>query len=205
MFGWALFRTINVDQRGGKTESERYRRLLAMTIWTGYVGSTLINVYGFEQGLRRTQGSNKPEKTWPWVRFPVGARKKAIYFLAAYQCFRGHIKPSVQSVKSLGSSCFLWMIYRLIINITFIFIFTTVATDRQRFQLFWHVQILSHSLHDQSHWIAILDECVKVHNLDRLLNSGNSTGIPCWIIFTIVLDKIWLIQYCFSHKEWITM
>ena len=32
VFGWALFRTINVDQRGGKTESERYQRLLAMTI-----------------------------------------------------------------------------------------------------------------------------------------------------------------------------
>ena len=40
----------------GKTESERYQRLLAMTIWTGYVGSTLINVYGFEQGPRRTRG-----------------------------------------------------------------------------------------------------------------------------------------------------
>ena len=41
VFDWALFRTINVDQRGGKTESEGYQRLLAMTIWTGYVGSTL--------------------------------------------------------------------------------------------------------------------------------------------------------------------
>ena len=48
VFDWALFRTIDVDQRCGKTESERYQRLLAMTIWTGYVGSTLINVYGFE-------------------------------------------------------------------------------------------------------------------------------------------------------------
>ena len=48
--------TINVDERGGKTESERYQRLLAMTIWTGYVRSTLINVYGFEQGPRRTRG-----------------------------------------------------------------------------------------------------------------------------------------------------
>ena len=41
------------------------------------------------------------------VRFPVGAWKKEIYFLAAYQCFGGHFKPSVQSAKSLGSSCFL--------------------------------------------------------------------------------------------------
>ena len=32
VFGWALFRYINVDQRGGKTESERCQRLLAMTI-----------------------------------------------------------------------------------------------------------------------------------------------------------------------------
>ena len=32
VFEWALFRTINVDQRGGKTESERYQRLLAMMI-----------------------------------------------------------------------------------------------------------------------------------------------------------------------------
>ena len=32
VFDWALFRTINVDQRGEKTESERYQRLLAMTI-----------------------------------------------------------------------------------------------------------------------------------------------------------------------------
>ena len=31
-FDWALFRTINIDQRGGKTESERFQRLLAMTI-----------------------------------------------------------------------------------------------------------------------------------------------------------------------------
>ena len=31
-FDWALFRTINVHQRGGKTESERLQRLLAMTI-----------------------------------------------------------------------------------------------------------------------------------------------------------------------------
>ena len=31
-FDWALFRTINVDQGGGKTESERFQRLLAMTI-----------------------------------------------------------------------------------------------------------------------------------------------------------------------------
>ena len=70
-FGWASCSsgrcpgTINVDQRGGKTESERYQRLLAMTIWTGYVGSTLINVNGFEQSLRRTRGSTKSKKTWP--------------------------------------------------------------------------------------------------------------------------------------------
>ena len=31
-FDWALFRTINVDQHGGKTESERFQRLLAMMI-----------------------------------------------------------------------------------------------------------------------------------------------------------------------------
>ena len=31
-FDRALFKTINVDQRGGKTESERFQRLLAMTI-----------------------------------------------------------------------------------------------------------------------------------------------------------------------------
>ena len=31
-FDWALFTIINVDQRGGKTESERFQRLLAMTI-----------------------------------------------------------------------------------------------------------------------------------------------------------------------------
>ena len=37
VFDWALFRTINVDQCGGKTESERYQRLLAMMICTGYV------------------------------------------------------------------------------------------------------------------------------------------------------------------------
>ena len=30
-----------------------------------------------------------------------------IYFLAAFQCFGGHCKPSVQSAKSLSSSCFL--------------------------------------------------------------------------------------------------
>ena len=68
VFEWALFRTINVDQRGWKTESERYQRLLAMTIWTGYVGSTLINVYGFGQDPHRTRGSTKPKKTWPWKR-----------------------------------------------------------------------------------------------------------------------------------------
>ena len=36
-FDWALFRTITVDQRGGKTESERFTGLVAMTIWTGKV------------------------------------------------------------------------------------------------------------------------------------------------------------------------
>ena len=43
-------------QEYGKTESERDQRLLEMTIWMGYVGSTLINVYGFERGPRRTRG-----------------------------------------------------------------------------------------------------------------------------------------------------
>ena len=66
VFDWALFRTINVDQRGGKTESERCQRLLAMTISTGYVGSTLINVYGFEQGpveheAKPNQKENPPQ------------------------------------------------------------------------------------------------------------------------------------------------
>ena len=32
VFDWALFRTTNVDQRNGKTESERDQRLLEMTI-----------------------------------------------------------------------------------------------------------------------------------------------------------------------------
>ena len=32
VFDWALFRNINVDQRNGKTESERDQRLLEMTI-----------------------------------------------------------------------------------------------------------------------------------------------------------------------------
>ena len=32
---------------------------------------------------------------------------KEIYFLAAYMCFGGHSEPSVQSAKSLCSSCFL--------------------------------------------------------------------------------------------------
>ena len=36
-FDWTLYRTIIVDQRGGKTESERFTRLVAMTIWTGNV------------------------------------------------------------------------------------------------------------------------------------------------------------------------
>ena len=48
---------------------------------------------------------------------PVGAQKEKIYFLAAFQCFGGHCKPSVQSAKSLSSSCFLKLIYRLKIKI----------------------------------------------------------------------------------------
>ena len=36
----------------------------------------------------------------------VGAEKDFI-FLAAFQCFGGHCKPSGQSAKSLSSSCFL--------------------------------------------------------------------------------------------------
>ena len=38
-----------------------------------------------------------------------GPGEKEIYFLAAYQCFGGHFKPSVQSAKSLGSLCFLYI------------------------------------------------------------------------------------------------
>ena len=41
------------------------------------------------------------------VRFPMWAQEKKIYFLAAFQCFGGHCKPSGQSAKSLSSSCFL--------------------------------------------------------------------------------------------------
>ena len=33
-------------------------------------------------------------------RFPMGAKEKKIYFLAAFQCFRGYCKPS-------GQACFL--------------------------------------------------------------------------------------------------
>ena len=41
------------------------------------------------------------------VRFPMVAQEKKIYFLAAFQCFGGHCKPSGQSAQSLSSSCFL--------------------------------------------------------------------------------------------------
>ena len=62
-----------------------------------------------------------PSAQTTWVRFPVGEQKKKIYFLAAFQCFGGHCKPSVQSTKSLSSSCFLLLIYQLKIKITFTF------------------------------------------------------------------------------------
>ena len=41
------------------------------------------------------------------VRFTKWVQEKIFYFLAAFQCFGGHCKPSGQSAKSLSSSCFL--------------------------------------------------------------------------------------------------
>ena len=38
---------------------------------------------------------------------PGGGAEKANKILAAFQCFGGHRKPSVQSAKSQSSSCFL--------------------------------------------------------------------------------------------------
>ena len=57
------------------------------------------------------------------VRFPMVEQEKKIYFLAAFQCFGGHCKPSGQSAQSLSSPCFLELIYRLKIKITFTFTF----------------------------------------------------------------------------------
>ena len=42
-----------------------------------------------------------------WVRFPVGAQKEEIYFLAAFQCLGVlvHCKQPVQSAKSQVVAC----------------------------------------------------------------------------------------------------
>ena len=104
------------------------------------------------------------------VRFPVGAQKKKIYFLAAFQCFGGHCKPSVQSAKSLSSSCFLKLIYRLKIKITFIY---THNLHRQPHNLHKHTQLTQahtqllykrkHSLHKNTHNLHKHTQLTQAH------------------------------------------
>ena len=57
---------MSIDQHGGKTESERFQRLLAMTIWTGYVGSTFMVLNKAQVEPEAGKGPNKPS---PWGRY----------------------------------------------------------------------------------------------------------------------------------------
>ena len=68
---WALFRTINVDQRGGKTESERFQRLVAMTIWTGNVDQRLWCWTRPRSNPRLVRGQrNEAQNCHSWLKLP---------------------------------------------------------------------------------------------------------------------------------------
>ena len=102
-FDLALFRTINVDQRGGKTESKQFQRLLlAMTIWTGHVDqrwSTPMVLNKAQVEPKAGKGSTK--------RSPYHAKVSRPFCEAREYCpfVMGERDPRMDAVDWPGGPC----------------------------------------------------------------------------------------------------